>query len=60
MLFNNLAFRLFDKEGKGEITTIQIGSVLRNLGLFPTEQELNQMLNDIDINGNSCSNKSIS
>jgi calmodulin len=43
---------LFDKEGKGEITTIQIGFVLRNLGLFPTEQELNQMLNDIDINGN--------
>lgn len=45
------AFRLFDKEGKGVVTTQEIGSVLRNLGLFPTEQELLQMLKDIDIDG---------
>ena len=34
------------------MTTQEIGSVLRNLGLFPTEQELLQMLADIDIDGN--------
>jgi calmodulin len=45
------AFRLFDKEGNGVVTTQEIGSVLRNLGLFPTEQELQQMLKDIDIDG---------
>jgi calmodulin len=55
-LFNKIlelkeAFRLFDKEGKGVVTTEEIGSVLRNLGLFPTENELQQMLNDIDIDG---------
>jgi len=45
------AFRLFDRENKGVVTTQEIGSVLRNLGLFPTEQELQQMLKDIDIDG---------
>jgi hypothetical protein len=45
------AFRLFDKEERGVVTTQEIGSVLRNLGLFPTEQELQQMLKDIDIDG---------
>ena len=45
------AFRLFDKEGKGIVTTQEIGNVLRNLGLFPTESELQQMLKDIDIDG---------
>ncbi len=45
------AFRLFDKEEKGVVTTQEIGSVLRNLGLFPTEHELKQMLDDIDIDG---------
>jgi Ca2+-binding EF-hand superfamily protein len=33
------------------VTTQEIGSVLRNLGLFPTEHELKQMLDDIDIDG---------
>lgn len=45
------AFRLFDRGDNGEITTEEIGSVLRKLGLFPTEQELQQILNDIDIDG---------
>ncbi|CAF0920846.1 unnamed protein product [Brachionus calyciflorus] len=45
------AFRLFDKGENGVVTTQEIGSVLRNLGLYPTEQELQQMLRDIDIDG---------
>ena len=45
------AFRLFDKDDDGSITTQEIGSVLRSLGSFPTEQELVQMLDDIDIDG---------
>lgn len=53
-LFKELkqAFRLFDKGGNGVVTTQEIGSVLRNLGLYPTEHELQQMLKDIDIDGN--------
>ena len=53
------AFRLFDKENNGVVTTQEIGSVLRNLGLFPTEQELQQMLKDIDIDGKSCLNSEL-
>jgi calmodulin len=47
------AYKLFDKDGSGTIEIQEIGLVLRNLGLFPTEKELNQMLNDIDIDGDN-------
>lgn len=45
------AFGFFDKESKGVVTTTEIGSVLKNLGLFPTEKELEAMLSEIDIDG---------
>ncbi|KAK3611439.1 hypothetical protein CHS0354_027164 [Potamilus streckersoni] len=45
------AFRLFDKDGDGSITTDELGTVMRNLGQFPSEEELKQMLKDIDIDG---------
>ena len=45
------AFMLFDQDKNGEVTTEEIGTVLRNLGLFPTEGELQQMLREIDLNG---------
>ena len=45
------AFRLFDKENNGVVTTQEIGAVLRNLSLFPTELELQAMLQEIDIDG---------
>jgi calmodulin len=45
------AYKLFDKDDSGTIEIQELGLVLRNLGLFPTEKELNQMLNDIDIDG---------
>lgn len=45
------AFMLFDQDKNGEVTTEEIGNVLRNLGLFPTELELEQMLREIDLNG---------
>ena len=45
------AFRILDKEETGVVTTQEIGSVLRNLGLYPTEHELIQMLKEIDIDG---------
>lgn len=53
MLFKELkhSYSVFDRDGDGNITIRELGLVLRNLGLFPTEQELDQMLKDIDIDG---------
>jgi calmodulin len=33
------------------VTTQEIGNVLRNLGQYPSEKELNDMLDSIDIDG---------
>lgn len=45
------AFSFFDKESKGVVTTEEIAPIFKNLGLFPTQQELDEMLHDIDIDG---------
>ncbi|KAK3085639.1 hypothetical protein FSP39_006494 [Pinctada imbricata] len=45
------AFRLFDKDGDGSITTEELGTVMRNLGQFPSSEELNMMIKEIDIDG---------
>lgn len=41
------AFWLFDKDQKGEVTIDTVASVLRNLGYYPT---MNELQNEIDIN----------
>ena len=43
------AFELCDKDGVGTITTKQLGTVLRALGQNPSEHELKDMLNEIDV-----------
>ncbi|XP_074640158.1 neo-calmodulin-like [Tubulanus polymorphus] len=45
------AFRLFDKDGDGSITSSELGTVMRNLGQFPSADELEQLLSEVDING---------
>ncbi|KAL8610328.1 hypothetical protein ACOMHN_041142 [Nucella lapillus] len=45
------AFRLFDKDGDGSISTDELGTVMKNLGQFPSIDELNTMLKEIDIDG---------
>lgn len=45
------AFRLFDKDGDGSITKEELGSVMRSLGQFASQDELQQMLEEIDIDG---------
>ncbi|GFH46458.1 calmodulin [Chaetoceros tenuissimus] len=46
------AFCLFDKNGDGTITTSELGNVLREHGENPTEAQLQDMINEVDADGN--------
>ena len=46
------AFALFDKNGDGTITVVELGTVMRNLGNNPTDSELQDMINEVDADGN--------
>ncbi|XP_075260614.1 calmodulin-like [Convolutriloba macropyga] len=46
------AFQHFDKDRDGTISTKELGVVLRSLGQNPTEQELTEMINEVDEDGN--------
>lgn len=46
------AFSLFDADHDGEITVQELGRVMRNHGLNPTEDELKDMIRNVDKNSN--------
>lgn len=45
------AFRIFDKDGDGSITTQELDNVMRSLGQHAMADELIQMLAEIDSDG---------
>lgn len=46
------AFEMFDKDKDGTITAKELLNVMRSLNQEPTEQELNEMINEVDVDGN--------
>jgi calmodulin len=46
------AFEIFDKDKDGYITIKELGEIMKNLGQTPTEAELQDMINEVDIDGN--------
>ncbi|XP_062214629.1 calmodulin-like protein 4 isoform X2 [Phragmites australis] len=46
------AFLLFDKNGDGCISMEELAAVTRSLDLDPSDQELNDMMSEVDTDGN--------
>ncbi|KAK6170331.1 hypothetical protein SNE40_018745 [Patella caerulea] len=46
------AFSLFDKNGDGKVTNKELGTVMISLGQTPTEAELQDMIDEVDTDGN--------
>ena len=47
----SICSRIFDKDGDGTISTLELGTVMKNLGHDPTEEELQDMINEVDKDG---------
>lgn len=45
------AFKMFDINGDGKISRVELGTILCSLGETLTETELDQMIQDVDANG---------
>jgi len=42
---------LFDKDGDGNITTNELGTVMRSLGQNPSEADIKDLINEVDADG---------
>merc|ERR1711879_161241 len=45
-------FVLFDKDGDGAITTAELGTVMKSLGQTPTDMEVKEMVDEVDVDKN--------
>ncbi|KAK4457974.1 hypothetical protein QBC42DRAFT_211435 [Cladorrhinum samala] len=43
-------FEIFDKDGTGDITAAELGQVMKELGLNPSAEELQDIVNEADLN----------
>ena len=46
------AFRLFDKNNEGKIGVDELGDVMKTMGLDPSKEELQDIIDNADKNGN--------
>jgi len=46
------AFKLFDKNGDGVISSDEVGAVMRSLGQNPTETDIQDFIREVDMDGN--------
>jgi calmodulin len=46
------AFEMFDKNKDGVITTKELANIMRSLNQDPTEEELNEMIEEVDLDKN--------
>eukprot|EP00092_Neocalanus_flemingeri_P017543 GFUD01018981.1.p1 GENE.GFUD01018981.1~~GFUD01018981.1.p1 ORF type:complete len:197 (+),score=79.41 GFUD01018981.1:114-704(+) len=44
-------FMMFDKDGDGTVSTKELGAVMRSIGSNPTEEELEEMIDNADADG---------
>jgi len=45
------AFAMFDKSGSGTISKTELTSLLRAMGQNPTDSQVNDMINEVDVDG---------
>ena len=50
------AFKVFDKDGNGLISAAELRHVLTNLGEKLTDEEVNEMIREADLDGDGCVN----
>ena len=48
------AFELFDKDKDGTISAKELANVMKSLNQDPSEHELNEMIKEVDLDGNGC------
>lgn len=46
------AFNLFDRDNSGSISASELATVMKSLGLSPSETEITDLMNEIDQDGN--------
>lgn len=47
-------FKMFDKNGDGRISRMELNESLKNLGIHIPEDELSRMIDKLDVNGDGC------
>ena len=50
----NEAFKMFDQDKNGSISASEVKSVLHALGQNPTENEVSDVVNELDVNQDGC------
>ncbi|KAK3936687.1 hypothetical protein QBC46DRAFT_394370 [Diplogelasinospora grovesii] len=49
-------FDIFDKDGTGDITAEELGNVMKELGLNPSDAELQDLISEVDVNNDGVIN----